>query len=58
MLTNTTNPTCPYDWALTIACDGQVSVASEALGMMRLSGYSLDDSMLAVRALVHAGLVA
>lgn len=55
---DTINPTCAYDWALTIACDGQVSKASEALAMMRISGYSLDASMLAVRALVSAGLVA
>lgn len=54
----TINPTCRYDWALTIACDGQVSTASEALALMRMSGYDLSDSMLAVRALVAAGLVA
>lgn len=54
----TTNPTCPFAWALDLACIGQVNTASEALALMRMSGYDLSTSMLAVRACVRAGLIA
>lgn len=49
---------CAFSVALDACCLAGVATGAELLGTLRNLGYSLDESMLAVRACVSAELIA